>query len=102
MKRIVSIVAALVMVFAFAATNVAAKVTGEVVKFDKETIAVKDKKGKVHEFKIDAATQKRGTIKEGRTADVEADDNGHATIIADSEEFNDFLTDFMHMKSFQK
>ncbi|MFQ5780873.1 MAG: hypothetical protein ACE5HN_08855 [Nitrospiria bacterium] len=85
MKKIISLFAALLIVFSFATVSLASgthegghKITGEVVKTKGAIVTVKDKKGRAHKFHVDKTTNLNGKVKMGTIVEVESTDSGHA------------------------
>jgi len=112
MKKLIFIVAALIVISGFSTTRLAnakhekkgrtkgeiVKVQGELVKGKEGSVTLKDKKGKLHTFKFDQVTEMDGRLgaKTGLTIDVMSEEGGHAISIIDKAVFNDvFLPDFL-------
>jgi hypothetical protein len=83
MKKIFSLMGALVMVMTLAGVGFANQtITGEIVKIEGDMVSVKDSTGKVQQIHVDPkATKKTGELKEGAKVTAQVDDKGHANSV---------------------
>jgi len=114
MKKVGSVIVALIIIFSFATPQIASakhekkgrtkgeivKIQGELVKGQEGSVTLKDKKGKLHTFKFDQTTELKGRLgaNSGVKIEVRSEEGGHATLILDKFKFNEvFLPDFLFL-----
>ncbi|HIE65616.1 MAG: hypothetical protein ABGX83_02545 [Nitrospira sp.] len=114
MKKVGSVIVALIIIFSFATPQIAdarhkkkgktkgeiVKIEGKLVKGQEGTVTLKDKKGKLHTFQFDATTELKGRMgaNTGVKIAIVSEEGGHAKSIVDKLKFEEvFMPDFLFL-----